>query len=65
MHVIIGAGSGIRAAAILQEKWETVVGVDLNDTGLTAGLTQEGCAGAVKDALAATGGRVEAVIALR
>lgn len=66
VHVVTGAGSGIGAAtaAILREKGETVVGVDLKGAEVTADLsTPEGRAAAVKDVLAATDGRVDTVIA--
>lgn len=66
VHVITGAGSGIGAATaeLLREKGETVIGVDLRNSDVTADLsTVEGRQDAVKAVLEASGGSVDTVIA--
>lgn len=65
-YVITGAGSGIGAAAarLLREAGNTVVGVDLRGSDVTADLsTPAGREEAVAAVLEATGGNVDAVIA--
>ena len=64
--VITGAASGIGAAtrARLEADGHTVVGVDLRDTEVTADLaTAEGRAAMVDDVTAATGGRIDGLVA--
>ena len=65
-YVITGAGSGIGAATarILREQGQTVVGVDLKNSDVTADLsTPEGRQQGAKDAIEAAGGKIDAVIA--
>lgn len=65
-YIITGSGSGIGAstAALLRERGETVIGVDLRGAEVEADLsTSEGRAAAADRALELANGRVDAVIA--
>lgn len=65
-YVVTGSASGIGAAtaALLRERGHRVVGVDLRDAEVNADLsTGEGREAAVSGTLAATGGRIDAVVA--
>ena len=66
IHVITGAGSGIGAATaeMIRAKGETVIGVDLRNSDVTADLsTVEGREAAVAGVFEASGGTVDTVIA--
>ncbi|AWB96394.1 short-chain dehydrogenase [Agromyces badenianii] len=65
-YVITGAGSGIgaAAAALLTERGNRVIGVDLKGADITADLSKpEGRADAAAAVVEASGGKIDAVIA--
>jgi NAD(P)-dependent dehydrogenase (short-subunit alcohol dehydrogenase family) len=64
--VVTGAASGIGAAtaALLRDRGDTVIGVDLGGSDVDADLsTAEGCAAMVDAVRDRTGGRIDAVVA--
>ena len=65
-YVVTGSASGIGAATsqLLRERGHQVIGVDLRDAEVNADLsTAEGRTAAISGTLAATGGRIDAIIA--
>ncbi len=65
-YVITGAGSGIgqATAALLSERGQNVIGVDLKGADITADLsTPAGRTQAIADVMAASGGKIDAIIA--
>lgn len=66
-YVVTGAASGIGQAtkALLEERGHRVIGVDLHDADIVADIaTLEGRAGLVDAVTAASGGRIDAIVAV-